>query len=354
MTNEAEQVALLEGLLHQYSPTGQEGPAVAYLVEQMAALGLQTQVDGAGNAVGWRGEGPREVLLLGHIDTVPGQLTVRREGDSLWGRGSVDAKGPLAAFTCAAGQAQPPKGWKLTVIGAVGEEGSSPGAKFARDQRASQPPEMVVIGEPSRWDKLTLGYKGSAWFEYRVQADLAHTAGQAESASETAVAFWNGLQEKRARFNEGRERAFEQLTASLRGMNSGEDGFSTWASLRFNLRLPPDLTPRGAQEMLSGLAGAGQLTLLDGLDCYRAEKNTALVRAFLAAIRAEGGKPGFLVKTGTSDMNVVGPGWNAPPMLAYGPGDSNLDHTPVEHVEVSEYLQAVRVLVKALEGMMRA
>ena len=93
-----EEVALLEDLLSHYSPTGAEGHAAAFLVGQMRALGFNAFVDGAGNAVGSVGEGSREIMLLGHIDTVPGEIAVRHEGDILWGRGSVDAKGPLACF----------------------------------------------------------------------------------------------------------------------------------------------------------------------------------------------------------------------------------------------------------------
>lgn len=80
-----------------------------------------------------------------------------------------------------------------------------------------------------------------------------------------------------------------------------------------------------------------------------ADKNTPLARALLAGIRREGGKPGYLLKTGTSDMNVVGPAWGCP-IAAYGPGDSSLDHTPEEHIELEEYLRAIRVL----EGALRA
>ena len=81
---------------------------------------------------------------------------------------------------------------------------------------------------------------------------------------------------------------------------------------------------------------------------FRAEKNTALVRALLRAIRAEGGRPRFKLKTGTSDMNVVGPAWGCP-IVAYGPGDSSLDHTPNEHIEVEAFRRGVKVLTQALE-----
>ena len=45
------------------------------------------------------GQPTRDIVLLGHMDTVPGDIPIRREGDVLYGRGSVDAKGPLAAFS---------------------------------------------------------------------------------------------------------------------------------------------------------------------------------------------------------------------------------------------------------------
>lgn len=53
------------------------------------------------------------------------------------------------------------------------------------------------------------------------------------------------------------------------------------------------------------------------------------------------------VKSGTSDMNVVGPAWNCP-IVAYGPGDSSLDHTPIEHLDLAQYHQAIAILSRAL------
>ena len=49
-------------------------------------------------------------------------------------------------------------------------------------------------------------------------------------------------------------------------------------------------------------------------------------------------------------MNVVGPVWRCP-ITAYGPGDSALDHTPNEHISITEYLEAIRVLRRALKGL---
>ena len=226
---------LLEGLLRSYSPTGEESSAVSFLVDAMRRLGFEARVDRTGNAVGVLGGGPRELVLLGHIDTVPGQIPVRREGDRLYGRGAVDAKGPLACFTAAAARLGARPGWRVVVIGALAEEGDSHGARGILEEYH---PEAAVIGEPSGWDHVTLGYKGSAWFRYEVEKSMVHTAAKAESAPETAVAFWNAVAALAAEQNQGKERAFDQLTPNLRAVQSTRGEFSESASLEINFRLP--------------------------------------------------------------------------------------------------------------------
>jgi LysW-gamma-L-lysine carboxypeptidase len=347
MDPEAE-TALLAGLLERYSPTGQEGEAAAFLVEQMQRLGFQAQVDEAGSPTGSLGTGPQEILLLGHIDTVPGFIPVTREGDILRGRGAVDAKGPLAGFVCAAARVRVPPGWRLTVAGAAGEEGDSRGARHLLKR---SPPAMVIIGEPSGWDRVTLGYKGSAWFRYTAWRAEAHSASGQETACEAGVACWNDLRSAAEAYNEGRTRAFDQLALTLRKFNSQQDGFGQTAELEIGVRVPEGLTVAEVQALLDRSARGGQMELVDGVPAYRAEKNTPLVRALLAAIRASGGQPGFTLKTGTSDMNLAGPAWNCP-IAAYGPGDSRLDHTPDERIALSEYQAGVRVLAGALERLM--
>jgi|WetSurMetagenome_2_1015567.scaffolds.fasta_scaffold216066_1 [amino group carrier protein]-lysine/ornithine hydrolase len=351
-----DNIALLTGLLEHYSPTGEEAGAVAYLVASMNALGFSAHVDPIGNAVGTMGSGQREIVLLGHIDTVPGFIPVRQKNQYIYGRGAVDAKGPLASFVAAAARAQISADWRVTVIGAVGEEGNSRGAKYLCETYPA--PEMCVIGEPSGWDHVTLGYKGSLWFSYSVCQGLIHTAARGTGACERAFGFWTRLTQAAASFNEGKERVFDQLTPSLREMQSEMDGFSDAATLKVNLRIPPGLDLSQVRALLEEVAREPELSGEVRLDiveddfspAYRAEKNTSLVRAFLAGIRGVGGQPGFTLKSGTADMNTVGPVWNCP-IMAYGPGDSSLDHTPEEHILEPEYLSGIQVLVKALEKL---
>jgi len=339
-----DEIELLEGLLQRYSPTHQEAEAVKFFVAQMSAAGFAARVDEAGNAVGVIGDGPTEVMLLGHIDTVPGFIEVRREDDRLYGRGAVDAKGPLACFAAATAQAGARDGYRFVVIGAVGEEGDSRGAQWVRDHYK---PDYLIIGEPSGWERVTLGYKGSAWYAYVVKRALAHPSANVESASQAAVNFWNRVMAYTAQFNVDRSKMFDQLIPSLREMHSGSDGFLETAALKFNLRVPAGIDRAGLAETIGLLKADAQLDLIEFTPAYRAEKNTPLVRAFLAAIRQHGGSPGFTVKSGTSDMNITAPIWQCP-ALAYGPGDSDLDHTPHEHILVSEYQRGVRVLAQAL------
>ena len=345
-----DSIAVLEGLLERYSPTHQEGEAVAYLVETLQADGFSAQVDAAGNAVGVRGSGPREILLLGHIDTVPGEIPVHRREDDLYGRGAVDAKGPLACFAAAAAQAVIPDGWRVAVIGAVGEEGDSRGARYLCDQYPA--PACVVIGEPSGWNRITLGYKGSMWFDYLHRQPLEHTAAGSASACERAIQFWNALSSLAAEHNAPYPRVFDQLSPTLRQMSSSLDGFYETARLGIGLRVPHNQEISALTEQISRLAGEAQVTFVDCIPPYRAEKNTPLVRALLAAVRNAGGQPGFTLKSGTSDMNLVGPQWRCP-IVAYGPGDSSLDHTPEEHIHLPEYLSGIQVLTQALELVMK-
>lgn len=341
-------VELLTALVSTPSPSYQEAAAVRVLVDWMSAHGLESHIDAAGNTVGIAGTGDKTLVLLGHIDTFGGMLPVRREGDILHGRGTVDAKGSLCAFAAAASQAAIPDGWRVVVIGAVEEEcPTSTGAHYAMTQYT---PELCIIGEPSRWDRLTLGYKGRLIFDWEIRTGLAHSANPTASPAELAFETWAKVQAYAAQFNDGRGKAFEQLLVTLHAVNTGDDGVHGWAKLTVGFRLPPDVSPEGLEAEIREILGGEGLRFYSHTPTYAAPRDTSLSRFFRAAIRAEGGTPAFVYKTGTSDMNIAGPTWNCP-ILAYGAGDSSLDHTPHEHIDLNEYLRAIRVLTRVIESL---
>lgn len=355
----------LIGLVSHYSPSGQERSAADWLIARMKSLGYSNAfIDQAGNAVGVMGQGAKQVVLLGHIDTVPGEIPVRVEDGILYGRGSVDAKGPLSSFVDAVAQVGVQEGWRLIVIGAVEEERDSEGARFVADQYK---PEFAIIGEPNQWDRVALGYKGSAWANIIVKRGQAHTASGEITAAEAAVDAWLKIKAYVDSFNIDKPKIFDKLLVTLRGMESDSNNFEQWARLKVGVRLPVDVSPEDWYEILnkslkvfakwpgSETDGAETFSALIepigfAIPAWECEKNTLLVRAFLSGIRSQGGEPRFVYKTGTADLNIVAPIWRCP-SLVYGPGDSSLDHTPNEHIRLDEYEKSVQVLCNSLKRL---
>jgi [amino group carrier protein]-lysine/ornithine hydrolase len=202
---------------------------------------------------------------------------------------------------------------------------------------------------------VVLGYKGSRRFTVSITRPAAHSAGPGPTAPECAVAFWQTLIAWCAAHSDAPGRTpsahgFHELTATLLGMSSSNDGLRDSTSLRIGLRLPPGVTPEEAQAGVRALLPEGSFAFEPGEAAVRGGKRNPLVAAFLRSIRAIGEEPRFKVKTGTSDMNIVGPVWGCP-MVAYGPGNSSLDHTPEEHLSLEEYVRAIDVLTGVLEGI---
>jgi LysW-gamma-L-lysine carboxypeptidase len=343
-----EAFRLLEELVRIPSPSGAEREAAAFLVDWMQRYGFAAWIDEAGNAIGVLGEGPRTLMLLGHLDTVPGEIPVRVADGRLYGRGAVDAKGPLAAALVAVARVGPRPGWRWAVVGAVEEEAAT--SRGARHLLGTwPPPEMVLILEPSGVDAITLGYKGRMILHVRLEAPHRHSAVPEPGPAEQLVALWLALREQ-ARAASPRPTLFEQITPSLRRVIADGDGLREWAEMTIGFRLPEAWPPERWREAIRPtLEAAGATWRTEGEEpAWRASADSPLARALLEGIRGEGLRPRLLLKSGTSDMNVVGAAWRCP-TAAYGPGDARLDHTPEEHIVLAEYLQGVRVLTRALK-----
>ncbi len=326
----------------------QERAAAEYFVAEMNILGFRTFVDEVGNAVGMLGDGPRDIVLLGHIDTFHGYIEPRIEDGKLYGRGSVDAKGCLATFVSACERVGAHNGVRFVIIGAVEEEcATSKGARFAVTQYH---PQFCIIGEPSGWDRVTLGYKGRVLVDYELVQPMTHTASATRAATEVAVDFWNQVAAYAADFNRNKKGITDRPDPSLRYVHSDDDGFADRVTMRIGMRVPIRMTIEQVEQQIAQFTNGARVSFSSEEEPFRADKNNALVRAFLGAIRDEGGKPAFTLKTGTADMNIVGPAWGCP-IVAYGPGDSALDHTPNEHLDLAEYERAIDVLARVLAAL---
>src|SRR5437764_13196698 len=117
--------------------------------------------------------GESVVTLSTHMDTVPPFFASREDGDFIWGRGSCDAKGIIAAMIAAAEKLLAAGTRNLGLLFVVGEERDSAGAiAAAATPRGSR---FLINGEPTE-NRLAFGSKGALRYEITARGKLAHSA----------------------------------------------------------------------------------------------------------------------------------------------------------------------------------
>lgn len=341
---ESEARELLGELVSIPSPTGEEDECAERLVEFFESYGRDVWLDEVGNV---RAPADDSVLLTSHIDTVPGDIPVRTETDEdgtemLWGRGSVDAKGPLAAMAIAAISEG------VSFVGVVGEEVDSNGARHLLETRDA--PEAVVNGEPSGWEGITLGYRGLLAGTYVATSESGHSSRPENNAIEDAFDWWNRVNEAVTDDEEWKP-VFERITPKPTEIEGGpsEDGLSVETTMDVQLRIPPSFTVEEVREIADGELNGGTVRWYDEVSPVVTNPRTEVGRVFRGAIRQVDGEPRLLRKTGTSDMNIY-QSWNCP-MVTYGPGDSDLDHAPDERLSLAEFDRSVTVLETVAERL---
>ncbi|MWV41528.1 [LysW]-lysine hydrolase [Natrialba sp. INN-245] len=337
---------LLVDLVSIPSPSGEEREAAQRLVDFFEAHDRKVWIDAVGNV---RAPADDSVLLTSHVDTVPGEIPVEVEetGDDeiLWGRGSVDATGPLVAMAAAAVRTG------VSFVGVVGEEIDSRGSRYLVDDRDTAP-AAVVNGEPSGADGITLGYRGLIAGTYVATSESGHTSRPDPNAIQHAVSWWSAVEDH---FEAGEyEPVFEQVTTKPVDIEGGisEDGLSVETTMAVQLRVPPTLDVETVREAAEAELEVGTVTWKDKVPPVMMSPRTEVARAFRVAIRAVGDDPRLVRKTGTSDMNIYAGAWDCP-MVTYGPGNSELDHAPDERLSLAEFDRSVEILervAKTLRG----
>ncbi|MFJ7078624.1 M20/M25/M40 family metallo-hydrolase [Streptomyces sp. NPDC098781] len=337
----AADLALLTRVVSVPSVSGDETELAAYLAEWCRQRGIDAHVDAVGNLVATRGRGPRRLLLLGHLDTVPHVWRAQWRDGELWGRGSVDAKGSLASFLEVLAHADIPEDGQLVVVGAVEEEiSSSKGAFHARDH---YPADAVVIGEPSGARKLTLGYFGLFKLKVTASVPTGHSAGlDAVSAPDRLI---SALGEIRTAVLAVAPDALSAVI-DVRVETGRELGRAAGI---LNFRVPPGADLDALRTAaLAHAEGPVDIEVLRATPGHASGRTGPLVKAFTRAFAAAEIRPRFVVKKGTSDMNTLATTWHDVPMVAYGPGDSTLDHTDEERIDAMEYRTARTLLADAV------
>lgn len=182
-------VTLCQELVHQQSYSGQEQGAAGVLEHNMKRMGFDSvTMDRYGNVIGCiKGKRPGKKLLFdGHIDTVPVSdpaewqyppFAAEIHDGKIYGRGTSDMKGAVAAMTCAAANFAKDTGrdfaGEIYVAGVVHEECFEGVA--AREISSAVHPDYVVIGEASQLD-LKIGQRGRAEIVLETFGKPCHSA----------------------------------------------------------------------------------------------------------------------------------------------------------------------------------
>jgi len=153
------------------------------LVDTLAAHGVDATVDDAGNTIATRpgessdGSAGPHVVLNTHVDTVPPHVSYDRDEERIYGRGSCDAKGPLAALLAGFLAVDPGPG-RFTIAVSPDEETLSTGAAALDIEElvpGAAPPDAVIVGEPTGLDVCNAA-KGRFQGTISLGGESAHAA----------------------------------------------------------------------------------------------------------------------------------------------------------------------------------
>lgn len=153
------------------NPPGNEKMAAEYLHDLFHANQIPTRIQDLGNnranIIASYGEGEPEIIFCGHLDVVPASekwtyspFALTRVGERLYGRGTSDMKGGVAAMSAVLIELARKKiklQGRLTVIFVADEEASNLGMhEFLKEKRNTL---FAVIGEPTEL-RVAVAHRG--------------------------------------------------------------------------------------------------------------------------------------------------------------------------------------------------
>jgi acetylornithine deacetylase len=271
-----------------------------------------------------------DVVLSTHMDTVPPFFGSSEDDEFLYGRGSCDAKGILAAQVAAADQLRE-SGVKVGLLFLVGEERDSAGAAVANlSPRGSK---FLINGEPTD-NRLALASKGALRVELRAKGRMAHSA-----------------------YPELGESAIDKLISALHDIMAlplpvePEIGPST---LNIGLieggRAPNVIADKAEAHLLIRLVGPSDEIKRSILAAVgnRADVDFSLELPFVR-MRRVGNLPTMVAKFTTDIPSLTA--WGEPFLL--GPGSIHVAHTPHEKIAKKELLEAVNLYVELATSLVQ-
>ena len=319
-------VGLTRSLVDIDSTTGLEHDAAVWLAQFLRSRGYtveeQAVTDGRFNVYAHLGTPPR-VVFSTHVDCVPPFFPSREERGLVFGRGSCDAKGILAAQVAAAERIRAAGETRIGLLFVVGEERGSDGARVANGF-APDGVKYLINGEPTD-NRLGEATRGVLRVRLRAVGRAAHSS-----------------------FPELGESAIDKLLDALmviRGLRLPEDpllGRTHYTVGTIDGGVAPNVvSPHASAELLFRIVGAGshvrdQLDIVDGLVAIEQVLDIPAVKMHTVS--------GFesAVFPYTTDVPLL-TRWGQPLLL--GPGSIHVAHTDEEHIAIDELRQAVDLYV---------
>jgi acetylornithine deacetylase/succinyl-diaminopimelate desuccinylase family protein len=349
----------------------------AYVARFLRELGMEVQTPEVlprrPNVVGLlRGSGGPSLVFNTHMDTVPeGSGWTRNPfgGETadgqLYGRGSVDAKGPLAAFLAAI-ESLVRGGVRLKghlVMSAVADEEScSTGARqLVPALRGDLQPDFAIVGEPTRL-QVGIAHRGSLRPVIAVWGRTAHSSRPSEGVNAVYEAV-SVIQALQAYGESLAERPAHPLcgtpSAAVTMLSAGvkENVIPGRCEIVLDRRMVPGETEeaalseiaavlRATREAHPGLRAEIERTLPTTGSASELEESHPLVPAVLAAARDALGRPSAVHGlSGACDMTHFRAA--GIPCVVLGPGDESQAHQPDEHMDLVELHQGARAYLRA-------
>jgi acetylornithine deacetylase len=178
-------IAFTRQLVDIESITGNEAAVGKFLFRELCRLGYQTtKMPVEGERANVYATSPEEpypsVVFSTHMDTVPPFIRSSEDETCIFGRGSCDAKGIIAAQIAAAERLRQERIY-VGLLFVVGEERDSLGAKVANEYAANasaagaNPCKYLINGEPTE-NRIALASKGTLRVEVTATGRMAHSA----------------------------------------------------------------------------------------------------------------------------------------------------------------------------------
>jgi acetylornithine deacetylase len=326
-------VAFARELIDIESTTGRERAAGDWLAARLRREGYEVEEqpveDGRYNIYAHLGAPPAAVLST-HYDCVPPFIPSSVRNGRLYGRGSCDAKGILAAQLAAAGRLRAQGERRVALLFVVGEERGSDGAAAAN--RAPRGSKYLINGEPTD-SRLATSTRGILRVRLHATGRAAHSAAP-----------------------EHGESAIEKLVDALVRLRTvplpadGEFGKTFYTAGVIEGGVAPNVVPAHASaEVLFRTVGREDdillaLAALDPLVSVEEVLRVPHVRLHTVPGVATAAFP-F-----TTDVPLLDR-WGTP--LLFGPGSFLVAHTDDEHVELAELHAAVDTYVRIVAALMK-